>query len=103
MTMAGELHELWRNGRMLAWLERRPAYCDRGRFHANVDIPVFISEADTWPRYYFDLERGKLELLAYLTAKGIEVDGAEWRFVPSPLRAEMGAFLAELEAPKEQA
>src|SRR5688572_6788327 len=76
-----EMHELMKGGRMLAWLCARPGYCDRGRWHAIVEVPVWQSDKDPWPRYYFDAERGKAEVLEYLKAKKIDVEGAEWRNV----------------------
>jgi len=79
-------------GKMLAWLASRPLHCDRGRYYAGVECVRFQSEADPWPRYYFDLDRGKAEIEAYLAAKGakgallqdVEIIGAHWLEVPSP-------------------
>lgn len=52
------------------WMDSRPAYCDRGRWLARVEsldhITLFIDGADGWPRYYFDLDRAKLEIEAWL-------------------------------------
>ena len=55
------------------WMQARPYYCDRGRWLAHVERrPGATSEdlhmdgADGWPRYYFDLERAKLEVEAWL-------------------------------------
>lgn len=59
------------------WISKRPHYCDRGNFLAHLDVdhaatPVFlyVDEADSWPRYYFDEERMKLEILAWLHKRG---------------------------------
>lgn len=78
-------------GNLLAWLQARPSYCDRGRFHGVVEVAHWRSECDVWPRYYFNLARGKAELEAYLTAKGVPLDGAAWvarageEFRPEPV------------------
>lgn len=58
-----------KDGKMVMWLHARPAYCDRGRWDAHINVPVWHSGADPWPRYYFDLERGMLELIEYLKIK----------------------------------
>jgi hypothetical protein len=58
------------------WMQARPAHCDRGRWLAHVErIPgtdpadLHISDADFWPRYYFDLIAAKSECEAWLRAK----------------------------------
>lgn len=52
------------------WIERRPTYCDRGNFIAKIephgDLARDMDNADGWPRYYFDLDRAKLEIEAWL-------------------------------------
>jgi hypothetical protein len=65
-------------GEMIAWLAARPSYCDRGRFHGIIEAPHVRSDADPSPRYYFDLDRGKAEMEAYLDAKRIDRADAEW-------------------------
>ncbi len=74
------LHELRRKtGELVAHLQGRPVYCDRGRWHANIDTHgVWVSESDPWPRYYFNLDAAKSELLEYLKAKKVLVDELEW-------------------------
>lgn len=56
------------------WLHPRPGWCDRGRYHATLDawgkLGLGIDGADGWPRYYFDLERAKAEIEAWLTVRG---------------------------------
>ena len=53
-------------------LEPRPRHCDRGNFIANLwptmrsELARDIDEADGWPRYYFDEQRAKLEVEAWL-------------------------------------
>jgi len=72
-------HELRRSdGTMIAWLQERPAYCDHGRWHQGIEVPIWKSDMDPNPRYYFDLERGKAETIAYLVAKKVDVEGAAW-------------------------
>jgi hypothetical protein len=53
-----------------AHITPRPAYCDRGHFHLNVDGPFNFDNADSFPRYYMSLERAKLET----------VDFVQWRW-----------------------
>lgn len=57
---------------------RRPRYCDRGNFLAQIfptpdtrlALPGGIDDADGWPRYYFDLTRARLEIEAWLDKRG---------------------------------
>lgn len=57
------------------WMDARPPYCDRGRWLAHVDLQpsawprLSVDESDRWPRYYFDLERAKAEIEAWLYAR----------------------------------
>lgn len=53
------------------WMVARPAHCDRGNWLADIDVfgdrlRCYIDDADRWPRYYFDLDRAKLEIEAFL-------------------------------------
>jgi hypothetical protein len=50
-------------------IQRRPAYCDRGNFLANVELKeggdhlrLWLDSADGWPRYYMNLDRAKAEI-----------------------------------------
>lgn len=56
-------------------LQRRPEYCDRGNWvatlHARGILAREIDSADAWPRYYFDLERAKAEVEAWLKKRGL--------------------------------
>lgn len=61
-------------------LQARPHYCDRGNFDAKLElhpgahpIKLYIDHADGWPRYYFDYDRAKLEIQAWLTKRGEEL------------------------------
>jgi len=65
------------NGRECTiYLEQRPAYCDRGNWYAKLDarggtaLARELDHQDGWPRYYFDLERAKLEIEAWLVKRG---------------------------------
>lgn len=55
-------------------LEPRPVYCDRGNWIAKLDargeLALSIDWADGWPRYYFDLDRAKQEIQAWLEKRG---------------------------------
>lgn len=59
------------------YLEPRPPYCDRGRYSVKV-YPLHgpeckscdVDSADSFPRYYFDKERAKLEVQAWIDARG---------------------------------
>jgi hypothetical protein len=53
-------------------LEGRPHYCDRGSFIAKVfpSGELYIDIHDGWPRYYFDADRAKLEIEAWLKKRG---------------------------------
>jgi len=93
------IHELIRerDGAMLAFLQPRPSYCNRGRWSAHVEaVPperegpasltagghdFFVSENDWWPRYYFSLDVAKSEIASWLEAHGVDVAGATWREV----------------------
>lgn len=60
-------------------LEARPPYCDRGRWSAKI-FPDYehekgrllargIDGADMFPRYYFDLDRAKIEMECWIEAR----------------------------------
>ena len=56
------------------WMAERPRYCDRGRWLAHVTITgdrfrLWMDEQDGWPRYYFDLDRAKAEVEAWLRVR----------------------------------
>lgn len=55
-------------------LEPRPVYCDRGNWIAKLFpsglLEREIDHSDGWPRYYFDKERAKLEIEAWLEKRG---------------------------------
>jgi hypothetical protein len=51
------------------WIVKRPDYCDRGHYMADVAGISSIDAQDGFPRYYMDLERAKAEM----------VDWVQWR------------------------
>ena len=55
-------------------LEPRPHYCDRGNYIAKIfptgELARSLDNADMFPRYYFDLDRAKLEIEAWLKKRG---------------------------------
>lgn len=55
-----------RRGSVLLWIHPRPTYCDRGHYFANVEGIGSIDWADSFPRYFMDLERAKLEMSEWL-------------------------------------
>ena len=62
------------NGTLLAWLHRRPAYCDRGHFLGHIDIECGLDGQDGWPNYYMSLDRGRKEIEAF----------CKWRLLKIP-------------------
>lgn len=36
-----------------AWLSLRPSYCDRGHIQLNIDGPLSLDAADSFPRFFF--------------------------------------------------
>ena len=58
-------------GTWKVWFEKRPAYCDRGRWVCNVD-GVGVSGPDDqegFPRYYFNLDYGKEEMETWIACR----------------------------------
>lgn len=49
-----------------AHITPRPAYCDRGHFHLLIDGPFGFDSADSFPRYFMDLEIAKKEAVDFL-------------------------------------
>lgn len=63
------------------WMNARQPYCDRGRWLAHLEVrdplKVHVDGADGWPRYYFDLERAKLEIECWLIARRQTIEKLE--------------------------
>jgi hypothetical protein len=55
-------------------LAPRPSYCDRGNWIATIsttgELGLSFDWADGWPRYYFDLDRAKAEIEAWIEKRG---------------------------------
>ena len=49
----------------VGWLQPRPAYCDRGHWQVNVELPD-IDNADGFPRYYMSRTVAVSETEAFL-------------------------------------
>lgn len=52
-------------GNLIAWLEVRPAYCDRGHWRVNCELPD-IDTADGFPRYFMSRAVAIAETEAFL-------------------------------------
>ncbi len=63
------------DGDMLAWIAKRPHYCDRGHFLVNMELGG-LDEADHWPNYYMSLRRAMDEAEDFL----------QWRLQKIPLQ-----------------
>jgi hypothetical protein len=59
------LEELYLDSEMVAWLQPRPSYCDRGHWQVNVDVPN-LDDADGFPRYYMKKDVAISETEAFL-------------------------------------
>lgn len=59
------VEEYFINGEMVAWLEPRPAYCDRGHWQVNCRIED-LNGADGFPRYYMCKETAIAETEAFI-------------------------------------
>jgi len=54
------------DGVLFAHITKRPGYCDRGHWQANVDLPLGLDHQDGFPRYYMQLETAKEETELFL-------------------------------------
>ena len=62
-------------------IEPRPVYCDRGRWWAKVwpQVSRFdLDHHDGFPRFFFDLDRAKLEMEAWLHFRKEWVPDSTW-------------------------
>lgn len=50
---------------LVAWIEPRPLYCDRGHWYVKCELPD-IGGADAFPRYYMSFIAAKAEIEAFL-------------------------------------
>lgn len=51
---------------LVAWISKRPSYCDRGHWQANINIELGLDDAARFPRYYMTLETAKKETELFL-------------------------------------
>lgn len=49
-----------------AWLELRPAYCDRGHIKLNIDGIGDLDEQDGFPRYFFSFAEADAHVRTFL-------------------------------------
>ena len=61
-----QLHDLMDDDTMIAWVESRPSYCDRGHWKMMVDAPCGLDGQDGFPRYFMRLEVAKQEAEDFL-------------------------------------
>lgn len=57
-----------------AFLQKRPYYCDRGHWSFNVDGIPDMDGADSFPRYYMDLEAAMCEVADFLNWRLFQLD-----------------------------
>lgn len=75
-----EVLELKRNGKMIAWIERRPYYCDRGHYRAQVEVRgVHWDEMDGRLRYYMSLQTAKEEIITFVNWRLLKIRGEFYR------------------------
>jgi len=62
------LLECWANKQMIAWLEPRPFYCDRGHWKVEINLPeeCNIDGQDRFPRYYMSKTVAMAETEAFM-------------------------------------
>jgi len=67
----------------IIYLTIRPHYCDRGNFLAQIDargkLGTELDWADGWPRYYFDIDRAKAEIEAWLKKRNQWIADSHWK------------------------
>lgn len=55
-----------RDGHLLASIESRPMYCDRGHWKGLIHAICDLDSQDGWPNYYMSLDRAQAEIEAFL-------------------------------------
>lgn len=68
------LMECYMGDELVAWITKRPEYCDRGHVMGHVSVPN-LDKADGWPNYYMSLP----------IAIGEMTDFLNWRLFKQPL------------------
>jgi len=64
-AMVVPTHECFINDQMVAWIEARNGYCDRGHYKLVCELPD-IDHQDGFPRYYMRLKVAKRECEDFL-------------------------------------
>lgn len=69
-------------GTVSAWIAKRPSYCDRGHYEANVDCTnnvmfLNLDGADGFPRYYMNETVARMEMTAWLNWRLFKIRGDE--------------------------
>ena len=67
------LENCYINGQLVAWLEVRPSYCDRGHWKVEANLPD-VDDADRFPRYFMRYETAKEETEKWLKWRLWKVD-----------------------------
>lgn len=49
-----------------AWLALRPVYCDRGHIELNIDGPLDLDSADSFPRFFFSFVEADVHTRLFL-------------------------------------
>ena len=83
-----ESHEFgyeFHNQHLIIEISERPVHCNRGRWMTNVhhDGCIFISEQDTWPRYYFSLDVAMSEMKEWLRFRENQPDSHYSHLLPN--------------------
>jgi hypothetical protein len=60
-----DIFELKHSGAMV-FINKRPQYCDRGHWCANVSGIPTLDHADSFPRYFMDFDTAKKEMHEWL-------------------------------------
>jgi len=67
---------------LVAWIQKRPAYCDPGHYQANINIDVGLDDADGFPRYYMTLETAMKEIELFLDWRINKVAAVDHKVYP---------------------
>jgi hypothetical protein len=88
MTQKHRLHLIWKldadgvfnctmDGTLVAWMTPRPAYCDRGHWQVDSDLP-HLDDYDGFPRYYMRREVAIQETEAWLNWRLLKIRGERY-------------------------
>jgi len=65
------------DGQLLAWIDQRPAYCDRGHWVGNIEVSCELDGQDAWPHYFMSLNRAKMEVEEFIMWRFFKVRSLE--------------------------